>query len=487
MYSSSRWLAEWWANVEVGVVAASQKVGMLTESRAQFGTTKYCSAYLRGDQCTNRNCMFLHEPGEDSDSFTRQDLSSMNVASTQQPINRQPNTSTIVPQPQPPPQQALAAATSQPMQRQESKDGGLSNVSESGDGPGLPSHATWATRNAPTQHSRQGSGVLSTSTQSPALAQPQPATIKPPPGLSRPKSDTVQSVQKQNDAVSDSGETATLVPHTSLPKLATSQRHNLSDLLRAAASSDFRFVFSSANVDPKDLPCILNYPPFFDDRGGEKRRAMREQEEEERRKQADEVRDVIQAAAVVDLEEPGGSGSLQLGGEPEERQDQSAGPKSQQQRAIQPPQLTSQPGLLNQTMSLSGDFSNLALGAKGLTPQQQQQLLLSQFKSNSPQAASLLGQFQQNPASGFSQKQSSSSAPGHARQVSRFTFANDSSSASASVKPVANTKLMNQQSAMMPNHFNAMSQPHQSLGGQSFTSGVLGCPPGLRSFPCLLA
>jgi len=32
--------------------------------RAQFGTTKYCSAYLRGETCNNRNCMFLHEPAK---------------------------------------------------------------------------------------------------------------------------------------------------------------------------------------------------------------------------------------------------------------------------------------------------------------------------------------------------------------------------------------------------------------------------------------
>ncbi|KAF2397016.1 hypothetical protein EJ06DRAFT_482966, partial [Trichodelitschia bisporula] len=44
--------------------------------RAQYGTTKYCSAYLRGETCNNRSCMFLHEPGEQNESFTRQDLSS---------------------------------------------------------------------------------------------------------------------------------------------------------------------------------------------------------------------------------------------------------------------------------------------------------------------------------------------------------------------------------------------------------------------------
>lgn len=43
--------------------------------RAAHGTTKYCSLYLRGHPCPNPNCMFLHEPGEDADSYTRKDLS----------------------------------------------------------------------------------------------------------------------------------------------------------------------------------------------------------------------------------------------------------------------------------------------------------------------------------------------------------------------------------------------------------------------------
>lgn len=43
--------------------------------KAAHGTTKYCSSYLRGQPCPNPNCMFLHEPGEEADSYTRQDLS----------------------------------------------------------------------------------------------------------------------------------------------------------------------------------------------------------------------------------------------------------------------------------------------------------------------------------------------------------------------------------------------------------------------------
>lgn len=45
--------------------------------RAAYGTTKYCSSYLRGQPCPNPSCMFLHEPGEEADSYTRRDLSAM--------------------------------------------------------------------------------------------------------------------------------------------------------------------------------------------------------------------------------------------------------------------------------------------------------------------------------------------------------------------------------------------------------------------------
>ena len=51
--------------------------------RAQLGTTKYCSAYLRNETCTNKQCMFLHEPGDNDDSYSRQDLSSINSVNTQ--------------------------------------------------------------------------------------------------------------------------------------------------------------------------------------------------------------------------------------------------------------------------------------------------------------------------------------------------------------------------------------------------------------------
>ncbi|KAG0202956.1 transcriptional repressor general negative regulator of transcription subunit 4 [Mortierella sp. NVP41] len=42
--------------------------------RASYGTTKYCTYYLRGMNCQNPGCMYLHEPGEDADSYTKEDL-----------------------------------------------------------------------------------------------------------------------------------------------------------------------------------------------------------------------------------------------------------------------------------------------------------------------------------------------------------------------------------------------------------------------------
>ena len=45
--------------------------------RASYGTTKYCTTYLRNLPCTLPTCTYLHEPGEEGDSFTKEDLSTL--------------------------------------------------------------------------------------------------------------------------------------------------------------------------------------------------------------------------------------------------------------------------------------------------------------------------------------------------------------------------------------------------------------------------
>lgn len=44
--------------------------------RASFGTTKYCSFFLKGIECNNKDCLYLHKFAEDADIIKRGDLSS---------------------------------------------------------------------------------------------------------------------------------------------------------------------------------------------------------------------------------------------------------------------------------------------------------------------------------------------------------------------------------------------------------------------------
>ncbi|KAF8305546.1 hypothetical protein DL93DRAFT_312456 [Clavulina sp. PMI_390] len=45
--------------------------------RASYGTTKYCMSFLRNLPCSNPGCRDLHEWGDDKDSFTKEDLSTL--------------------------------------------------------------------------------------------------------------------------------------------------------------------------------------------------------------------------------------------------------------------------------------------------------------------------------------------------------------------------------------------------------------------------
>ncbi|KAI8799448.1 RING/Ubox like zinc-binding domain-containing protein [Cladochytrium replicatum] len=51
--------------------------------RAQFGTTKYCSYFLKNQACQNPGCQYLHEPGEEADTYTKDDLKTQGVKDRQ--------------------------------------------------------------------------------------------------------------------------------------------------------------------------------------------------------------------------------------------------------------------------------------------------------------------------------------------------------------------------------------------------------------------
>jgi len=42
--------------------------------KATLGTTKYCSRYLKGATCQKTDCLYLHEPGDPSASFTKEQM-----------------------------------------------------------------------------------------------------------------------------------------------------------------------------------------------------------------------------------------------------------------------------------------------------------------------------------------------------------------------------------------------------------------------------
>jgi CCR4-NOT transcription complex subunit 4 len=39
--------------------------------RASYGTTKYCANYLRGAECFNKECLYLHALADESDIIDR--------------------------------------------------------------------------------------------------------------------------------------------------------------------------------------------------------------------------------------------------------------------------------------------------------------------------------------------------------------------------------------------------------------------------------
>lgn len=93
------------ANKEDAAKCIAQVDGTLMDGKiikAAYGTTKYCSSYLRGVPCPNPNCMFLHEPGEEADSFNKKELAkpmSSAQAALQQHSTLHGTTTTVAPQP----------------------------------------------------------------------------------------------------------------------------------------------------------------------------------------------------------------------------------------------------------------------------------------------------------------------------------------------------------------------------------------------------
>ncbi|MCJ1477771.1 transcriptional repressor general negative regulator of transcription subunit 4 [Lambiella insularis] len=488
--------------------SGNQSIGVyVTFARKQDAAS--CIAAVDGSQNGDRTLRqsairddkILLCTGEDNDSFSRQDLSSMNAVSTQRPA---PSTLSSTkstqqqppPQPQPPSQQPLPtlSTASQSMARYGSKDGTMSR-SDSGDGSALPTTANWV-KNPQIHQSRRSSQGANRSTPSPrtstanlqsALSESQPA-----PESSVPVTAEVNTDSPDQQSSSDAG--ASEEPSGEMPLSLI----GLEQAVKIVTNSTFRWTLDRKMYDDETLRIIDNFPPLIDANGGAVRYAMKVQQERERLKEDEEQRNMLQAMASVDDDDNLASGSLQLGGEPETQDHQSdvlgrlSGQRGLQQRGL------GASGGIGQAFDgqicMSNNFGDSSLSGRSMTPQHSQQISL--LKSGNPQHEAILEQLQRGTSNNTNQHQPQLSNPfqaqnqqlsalsGHARQASRYTFANDSASASAAVKPATSAQLIAQQSAIMPPPMpkSFTSQPPQPHNlHTNFYSGVQGPPPGLKS------
>ncbi|KAL4899799.1 hypothetical protein BDW74DRAFT_163012 [Aspergillus multicolor] len=448
--------------------------------RAQYGTTKYCSSFLRNEQCHNRNCTFLHETGEDSDSYSRQDLSSMNTISSQQqrPPNGAPAPSSTTP---PYVARTSAQPISQTLRRQPSKD-------DAG-GTALPSSASWANKDSAINRTRRASLTGSQASQSPRSAL---ATVVTPSEESKRIEKQPSPQERPPPAQTPSLPDATPAnpPPPASPKTPVDKGTPLLDnLLKAVNSPCFKFIFSTVGLSSDEAASLDNHPSFIDPYGGVKRRAMREKAEQERAKREQEL---LQAAPPAE-EEGRESGSLQLGGEPDDANPPRGRAGRESHGAIQPPsqQGTATSSAIGSPVSAaSHQFQNINnLRNQNLTPLQQQQLML--LKSAGNQQAGLVEPLQtgvnsntldhaaqarqsilQSQAAQLNALQQAQN-----RQNSRFSFTD------ANAKNLANSRMLNQASLMQSGTHNPLAapSPQHSLAGNYYTSGVQGPPPGLKT------
>ena len=320
--------------------------------RAQFGTTKYCSAYLRGETCTNKNCSFLHETGEDGQHTSLQNEPHGARLATRPTITAQ----ALQMNPPPRPLSATQSATSQSMARQGSAEDDISRKN-SQDNSALPSTASWATANATVIRTRRPSQSNSMATPSPQATHASLSSKKAEESKPKEPLASQPSVSPAPLKTASKQEQAAPKPKAKLVDPA----QQIFDDAKRVMSRVYQFTYDDSCLSPEARAAVDDMPCFVDPYGGAKRRAMREKDEAERARLEAEVKAKLEAqatsAAEETLEEDNiVAGSLALGGEPEDD------PRSASTRGAigRPPQ------------NLNDQFSSMNLTARSLMPPRQQ-------------------------------------------------------------------------------------------------------------------
>ncbi|GAO51503.1 hypothetical protein G7K_5602-t1 [Saitoella complicata NRRL Y-17804] len=273
--------------------------------RASYGTTKYCSAYLRNQPCPNPNCMYLHEPGEDIESYTREDLSTIQHTAKQaefRPTPTPPQSAT------PQPTRVIPSAVSRPRGGFDMEYSGSSDA----EGSALPATASWASNSKPApppapkeEEQRKARVIRLGPTPKPVAAPKSVDKTKPEPLPQAPVQNEVkEKVEEKEKVVSPvkpiptKAENATAgrapvaaapiappkpveapvavaaapapapVQEKQAPKILTQKRARsptdlFDNMLQVLASSPFKFVFAASVASSPDFAEAKAAPSFF--------------------------------------------------------------------------------------------------------------------------------------------------------------------------------------------------------------------------------
>ncbi|KAK7206739.1 hypothetical protein BZA70DRAFT_113028 [Myxozyma melibiosi] len=212
--------------------------------RAAYGTTKYCSSYLRNQPCPNPNCMFLHEPGEEADSYTRQDLSTIQHAA------RQGDSKSGLTR------QTSAKTTSS------STKAADDNHAESTESSALPPTASWAAKASPPMQNSK-------------LTRPSQQTASPvkAPAISQvtnnaPTASETTTITLQSDPPTQPAKQEQVPPITFSADKVPEDRNATVQLFESAlkllsTTSSVKFSFSSQLLAKEEMMGAQSMPPLF--------------------------------------------------------------------------------------------------------------------------------------------------------------------------------------------------------------------------------
>lgn len=336
------------------------------------------------------------------------------------------------------------------MVRESSREGATSRQ-DSTDGSALPPTAGWA--NAPLVRARRASQAASASTASPQLTY---ASVNPRKPETIKQTESVPETRQiaATEPVSSAAESRSASPEstTQSEPVKLDAFDVILQAIKKTIGNNYAFTFDDSSLPEEARSYIAGMPSLIDPFGGAKRRVIRDKENERRAKSeaAEKLRLEEQAKSAAEDamdEEHMASGSLALGGEPEEN------PRSTSARgAIGRPSQQTPTGALPIDQSANLNLSNLTSQQRQFGMSNPASMHGSHLQFSSQNTATELSEFDRRAGPQYSQAQYDQIS-GHARHGSRY-FNNESKS--------TNNRFPAQQ----------QQQPY-------FSSGVQGPPPGL--------